>query len=104
MPFSAYIPPPIGMDTEVDAADLLKIQPAFRAAYSQTWTYFLTNFSVNRIGDYDLQCFDPEAHDVINRFRRRLKEIEKQVDQNNKNRPVSYDRMNPRMIPNGVTV
>lgn len=104
MPYSAYAPPPAGKNTEIDAAELLKFQPAFRAAYSQTWTYFLTNFRVNWIGQYKLQQFDPEARDVIKRFKDRLEEIEEQIDQRNSSRSFVYDRMNPRLIPNGVTV
>jgi arachidonate 15-lipoxygenase len=104
MPYSAYAPPPMGKNTGIDAAELLKFQPAFRAAYSQTWTYFLTNFRVNRIGQYPLQQFDPEARDAITRFRNQLEEIEEQIDRRNNNRSVTYDRMNPRLIPNGVTV
>lgn len=104
MPHSAYAPPPMGKSTEIEAAQLLKFQPAFRAAYSQTWTYFLTNFTVNRIGQYPLQQFDPAAQEVIKRFNDQLKEIEIQIDQRNSSRSVTYDRMNPRLIPNGVTV
>lgn len=104
MPHSAYAPPPAGKGAEMDADGLLKFQPAFRAAYSQTWTYFQTNFTVNRIGQYPLRQFDPAARDVIERFRKRLQEIEGQIDQRNSSRPVPYDRMNPRIIPNGVTV
>ncbi len=104
MPYSSYSAPPDGKKSEMDAAELLKIQPAFRAAYSQTWTYFLTNFRVNRIGQYKLRQFDPEARDVIKRFKNRLEEIEAQIDRRNNNRLFTYDRMNPRTIPNGVTV
>ncbi|SDW12399.1 lipoxygenase family protein [Nitrosomonas communis] len=104
MPHAAYVPPPTGKCTEMDEAGLLKFQPAFRAAYSQTWTYFQTNFTVNRIGQYPLRQFDPPACDVIKRFRKRLKEIEREIDQRNSKRVVTYDRMNPRSIPNGVTV
>lgn len=88
----------------MDATGLLKLQPAFWAAYSQTWTYFQTNFTVNRIGQYPLRQFDPAARDVIERFREQLREIEEQIDQRNSSRSIPYDRMNPRVIPNGVTV
>lgn len=104
MPHSAYTPPPTGKGVEMDATGLLKLQPAFWAAYSQTWTYFQTNFTVNRIGQYPLRQFDPAARDVIERFREQLREIEEQIDQRNSSRSVPYDRMNPRVIPNGVTV
>lgn len=104
MPFSAYVPPPGDKNSPMDAAALLQIQPAFRAAYSQTWTFFLTNFRVNRIGQYKLREFDPEARDVIQRFKNQLTEIEAQIDQRNNERLFTYDRMNPRTIPNGVTV
>lgn len=104
MPFSAYAPPPNSKDSQIDAADLFKLQPAFRAAYSQTWTFFQTNFRVNRLGQYRLRQFDPEARAVIERFRGRLAEIETEIDQRNHNRLFPYDRMNPRTIPNGVTV
>lgn len=104
MPHSAYAPPPAGKGTEMEAAELFKFQPAFRAAYSQTWTYFQTNFRVNRIGQYELRYFDPAAREVIQRFRSRLREIEEEIDQRNSNRLIAYDRMNPRFIPNGVTV
>lgn len=104
MPHSAYTPPPTGKGVEMDATGLLKLQPAFWAAYSQTWTYFQTNFTVNRIGQYPLRQFDPAARDVIERFREQLREIEEQIDQRNSSRSIPYDRMNPRVIPNGVTV
>lgn len=104
MPYSAYVTAPNGKNSQMDEAELLKIQPAFRAAYSQTWTYFLTNFRVNRIGEYKLRRFDPEARDVIKRFKNRLTEIEAQIDRRNNDRLFTYDRMNPRTIPNGVTV
>lgn len=104
MPHSAYTSPPAGKGVEMDAAGLLKLQPAFRAAYSQTWTYFQTNFTVNRIGQYPLRQFDPAARDVIERFREQLRKIEEQIDQRNSSRSIPYDRMNPRIIPNGVTV
>ncbi len=104
MPYAAYTPPPQAQDTEIDEAGLFAIQPAFRAANSQTWTFFLTNFRVNRIGQYRLCCFDPEAREVIKKFRQQLKEIEDQIDSKNKQRPVAYQRMNPRTIPNSVTV
>lgn len=104
MPYSAYVPPPNGKNSPMDEAGLFNIQPAFRAAYSQTWTFFLTNFRVNRIGEYKLRRFDPEARDAIKRFKNRLAEIEVQIDRRNNDRLFTYDRMNPRTIPNGVTV
>lgn len=104
MPYSAYTQPPTGKEPEIDVAELFKIQPRFRAAYSQTWTYFLTNFRVNRIGQYPLRRFDPEARKIIERFKKRLEEIEVQIDQNNEARSIRYERMHPSVIPNGVTV
>ncbi|MGY6277812.1 lipoxygenase family protein [Methylomonas sp. MgM2] len=104
MPYAAYIPPPDGKAASWTEADLFKIQPAFRAALSQTWTFFQTNFRVNRIGRYDLNRFDPEAHAVIERFQSELERIETQIDQANASRPVPYDRLKPSEIPNGVTV
>ena len=104
MPYSAYTRPPAGKEAEVDAAELLRIQPGFRAAYSQTWTYFLTNYRVNRIGQYPLRRFDPEVRKIIERFKKRLEEIELQIENANKERPVRYERMHPGVTPNGVTV
>jgi arachidonate 15-lipoxygenase len=104
MPYAAYVPPPTGDEKEVDAATLMRIQPAFRAAYTQTWTYFLTNFRVNRIGQYPMQRFDSAAQNVIRRFCTRLTEIESQIGKRNSERPVSYQRMRPSLIPNSVSV
>lgn len=104
MPYSGYGPPPSGKASQPDAAELMAIQPAFRAANSQTWTFFLTNFRVNRIGQYKPRRFDPEARAVIQRYRDELEGIAAQIDRANRTRPVSYDLMNPRRIPNGVTV
>lgn len=104
MPYASYIPPPAGKDGNFDAAMLMKMQPAFRAAYSQTWTYFLTNFSVNRIGQYRLRCFDAQAREAITRFGSRLRQIETQIANRNKQRPVPYTRMLPSEIPNCVSV
>lgn len=104
MPYASYTRPPTGNEREVDEAELFKIQPGFRAAYSQTWTYFLTNFRVNRIGGYPLRHFDLETRETIERFKKRLEELEVEIDSINKLRPVSYERMSPSVIPNGVTV
>jgi arachidonate 15-lipoxygenase len=104
MPYASYVPPPAGDEKDIDAGALIRIQPAFRAAYTQTWTYFLTNFRVNRIGQYPLPRFDAEARDVIRRFGNRLKEIEVLIEKRNSERPVSYKRMQPSTIPNSVTV
>lgn len=104
MPFAGYTPAPNGKETEIDTAALLKIQPKFKAAYSQTWTFFLTNYQVNKIGQYNLKLFDTEAHEVINKYQNQLKEVERQINQNNSKRPVNYDRMMPSKTPNSVTV
>ncbi|MES2625373.1 MAG: lipoxygenase family protein [Pseudomonadota bacterium] len=104
MPYASYVPPPTGNESDIDAAQLMRIQPGFRAAYSQTWTYYLTNWRVNRMGDYALHRFDPDAREVIKRFGVRLREIDGQIGKRNRERIVSYERMQPSTIPNSVTV
>jgi arachidonate 15-lipoxygenase len=104
MPYAAYVPPPTGHEKDAAFADPMKMLPAFRAAYTQTWTYFLTNFRVNRIGEYELDHFDIEAREVITRFGARLREIEGQIENRNRERLVSYERMQPSVIPNSVSV
>ena len=104
MPYAAYVPPPTGNEKDFGADELIRIQPAFRAAYTQTWTYFLTNFRVNRIGQYPLRRFDAEARNVIHRFGERLSKINEQIEKRNSERVVAYQRMQPSVIPNSVSV
>jgi arachidonate 15-lipoxygenase len=104
MPYASYVPPLSGNEKAIDADGLMRIQPAFRAAYSQTWTYFLTNFRVNRIGEYRLPCFDAATHDAIKRFGARLQAIDAEIESRNRSRKVSYLRMQPSVIPNSVSV
>jgi len=104
MPYASYVAPPSGHETSFDAGTAQKMLPAFRAAYTQTWTYYLTNFRVNRIGEYPLQRFDPEARAVIGRFGDRLRAIEGLIERRNRERVVRYERMLPSSIPNSVSV
>jgi arachidonate 15-lipoxygenase len=99
MPFSIYAPP----SKDLPEVDVLKLFPPYNIGFYQTGIFYLTNFRVNRMGDYDLTTFEDGATDLVKAYQTKLKEISQEVQKRNKNR-VPYSLMDPATIPNSVTI
>jgi arachidonate 15-lipoxygenase len=64
MPYAAYAPAPTDKKTPFAADDFMKYLPGFRAAYSQTWTFYLTNFRANQLGRYRMPLRRPSSREM----------------------------------------
>ncbi len=104
LPFSSYVPPftdPSNYQTE---SGLVKFFPPFSMAFEQAFIFYLTNFKVNRIGNYSINVFPKEVQGIIAEHQNQLLKIHKDIKDRNKSRKFSYPFMDPKNIPNSVTV
>jgi arachidonate 15-lipoxygenase len=104
MPFSVYAPPAQNFQGFMSKSDLMKLFPPFPKAFYQTWIFYLANFKVDRLGDYNLNQFDTESKEIIKNFQKKLEEVSQEVDNRNQKRLFSYSYMNPKNIPNTVSI
>ena len=67
------------------------------------WT--ISGLLVNRLGDYGKDYFeDPVARDLAAKFAERLLEIDREIDERNKTRPLAYELLLPRYTAQSITV
>ena len=107
MPFSVYAP----ASKNFSKKDLMKLFPPFGKlslsigmAFYQTFIFYITDFKINRMGDYELDMFDGRSNNIIQKYQENLQKIAKEIDHRNQTRTFPYSLMNPKNIPNGVTV
>ena len=112
MPFSGYTPPSKNFSKEDEMklfpplgtlAVLNKFKPNGMAFY-QSFIFSFTNFKVNRIGEYDLKMFDGRPNEIIKKYQADLNEISSEIAKRNQKRTFPYSLMDPKEIPNGVTI
>lgn len=107
MPFSVYTPPAKNFP-EKDIMNLFppfgKLSLSLGMAFYQTFIFYVTDFKINRIGDYKLDMFDDKTNEIIKRYKKDLQRISMEIDQRNQKRTFPYSLMNPKYIPNSVTV
>ncbi len=72
-------------------------------ALYQTFIFYFTNFKVNRI-EYDLDMFDGRPNDIIKKHKADLEKISAEIAKRNEMRTFPYILMDPKEIPNGVTI
>lgn len=82
----------------------MRLFPPFKKAFYQTWIFYLTNFKVDRLGDYPLNQFDAQAQAIIKQFQNKLTEVCEEVNRRNQKRIFPYNLMNPNNIPNSVSI
>jgi arachidonate 15-lipoxygenase len=86
-----------------DDAKLMELMPPFdRAAYQLWWCKILTSYRHDALGDYDQSFADPAAQRVIQAFRQRLQAIERDIDQRDAARPVSFPYLKPSLCINSI--
>lgn len=106
MPFSVYAP----ASKNFPEKDVMKLFPPFGKlslsigmAFYQTFIFYVTDFKINRIGDYKLEMFDGKSNDIIKNYQEDLQKISVEIDQRNQKRTFPYSLMNPKYVPNSVT-
>ena len=104
LPFSAYAPPLTDPQEYQSEAGLVKFFPPYEQAFEQAFIFYLTNFKVNRIGQFDTKNTSELLKDIITKHQSNLHEIHKTITDRNKVRPYHYTNMDPKNIPNSVTV
>lgn len=104
MPGAVYAPPPSSNTRYWFLRDVLKLLPPFGIAFYQMFIFYMTDFRVNRIGEYDLSRFDADAKTIIKAHQNALKAISKTIGERNQTRPLPYKPMDPACIPNSVSI
>lgn len=103
MPNAIYESPKSMLKKDLGQAQLMRLFPRFKVALFQSFLYYAVNFKVNRVGEYPLQMFNPEAVSVIQKYQHVLKQLSSAHSDKYRNKKEKYPYMNPEHIPNGVT-
>lgn len=104
LPFSSYLPPMTSPEEYQTEAQMMQFFPRYRMAFEQAFIFYLTNFKVNKVGEYELDKFDEPAQQAIKTHQQKIVEIGKIIDKNNAARKYPYPYMHPDNVPNSVTV
>lgn len=104
LPFSAYQPWDTNPDEYQSEPGLVKFFPTYSMAWEQAFIFYLTNFRVNKMGQYPLGQFSSEAKGVIKRHQKALQALHQSVIEKNRQRPFPYVYMDTDRVPNSVTV
>ncbi|MBJ7539959.1 lipoxygenase family protein [Marinomonas transparens] len=102
LPFSAYVAPMVEPNYYQDEEGLVKFFPPYAQALEQAFIFYLTNFKVNRMGEYE--AMDRDITVIIRQHQDNLQKIHHEIEQRNKERLYHYSYMDPSQVPNSVTV
>ncbi len=103
MPLSLYQQPLPLPGQDVTDKTLLEFFPRFNMAFQQAMIYYVVDFKVNRIGEYELKLFDESAVAVIENYQQKLNKLSAAHSEKYKDTAMRYPFMDPEHIPNGVT-
>ncbi|TBR42185.1 lipoxygenase [Marinomonas agarivorans] len=104
LPFSAYVAPLTDPQNYQTEAGLVKFFPPYDQALEQAFIFYLTNFKVNRIGQFDQADISNNVKSIIKEHQKKLASIHNIITERNKLRPYHYKYMDPKNVPNSVTV
>jgi len=104
LPFSSYLPPMTPPEEYETEEDIMKFFPRYSMAFEQAFIFYLTNFKVNKVGQYELDKFDTAAQNAIKTHQNKIVEIGREIDKANGKRKYPYPYMHPNNVPNSVTV
>jgi arachidonate 15-lipoxygenase len=86
-----------------DYGTIMELMPPFaQASYQLWWCKILTSYRHDRLGDYHHELADPRAELVVQRFQQRLQAIERDIEQRDALRPVSYPYLKPSLCINSI--
>lgn len=80
------------------------LPPPKRTADQLSIIEILTAYRYDRLGYYEEEWDDPEAEAVLNKFLQDLNVVERSIELNNKSRLVDYKYLQPRLIPNSISI
>lgn len=104
LPFSSYLPPMTDPENYQTEEQIMQFFPRYSMAFEQALIFYLTNFKVNKAGQYNLDHFDAQVHDIIKEHQKNIEKIGQKIDLANNNRKFPYPYMHPNNVPNSVTV
>ncbi|BFM50626.1 lipoxygenase family protein [Marinomonas sp. THO17] len=104
LPFSAYQPPLTPADDYQSEQGLVSFFPPYDQALEQSFIFYLTNFKVNRMGQFDDSFIDSKIRPIIRKHQSNLEKIHQEIEARNATRIYPYKYMDPKNIPNSVTV
>jgi arachidonate 15-lipoxygenase len=99
MPFAAYAPAPTNLEENID---LLKVLPLRQPAMKQAFTFYVTNFKLESLGQDN--NFEEKVQPVIRQYQQKLAALTNQLNEASISRLYPYVYLNPQYIPNSVMV
>lgn len=103
LPNALYQSPASLLNADASQQDMMGFFPPFKIALFQSFLYYAVNFKVNRIGEYALELFSPQAAAIIKKHQKALKDISAAHRKKYSQSDMQYPYMDPSHIPNGVT-
>lgn len=104
MSLSAYAPPSTNLKSPLSQPDLMKLLPNFYNTVIQSFSFYINNMIVERIGEYDLSVFGDQSREVVKKYQAKLEEISKEVNSRNQKRTYPYIYLDPKNIANSIVV
>ena len=104
LPYSPYSSPSTDLEQPLWKEDLLRLLPPFPNVLVQSFLAYVGDFKVNKFGDYKLDKFDSCSHEIIKNYQEKLREVSKEIESRNQERVFPYTFMDPKNIPNSITV
>ena len=98
--------PPSSKTTVTTERDILKCLPDRPTTLDiMIVTKILSAKGTKSIGDFEVQyIFDPAAVEIVETFRKDLKEISKTIQERNLHRNPPYEYLDPEIIPNSISI
>jgi arachidonate 15-lipoxygenase len=103
LPNAIYASPMDMLSQPITQTHLMSLLPPFKPALFQSVLYYAVNFKVNRLGEYPLTMFCPQAVSVIKHYQNEMKQLSIAHSKKYQKGQQGYPYMDPRHIPNGVT-
>ncbi|BFZ15082.1 hypothetical protein BsWGS_18122 [Bradybaena similaris] len=89
--------------TERDILDCLPDRPT--TLDIMIVTKILSAKGTKSLGDFEVQyVFDPQAREIVDEFRRDLRQISKKIKERNLHRNPPYEYLDPDIIPNSISI
>ncbi|XP_005095778.2 allene oxide synthase-lipoxygenase protein [Aplysia californica] len=98
--------PPKSKTVEITQRDILDCLPDRPTTLDiMIVTKILSAKGTKSIGDFEVQyIFDPQARDIVDTFRKDLKEISRKIKERNLHRNPPYEYLDPDIIPNSISI
>jgi arachidonate 15-lipoxygenase len=104
-PGAAYSPPPWKGGLVHEARHRNTLPPIRSASRQFTYNTFL-NYRYDAFGHYERHALGslPQAKEPIRRLQERLAEVERDIEERGRTRPLPYDFLRPSRVPNSINI